>query len=67
MLTRKGYGVYVPDADYTMSYYYDDVAMVYDTSFVEDGHFYIIFDGMDRLSRAESDHAYKFDLSEPQY
>ena len=50
-----------------MSYYYDDVAMVYDTSFVEDGHFYIIFDGMDRLSRAESDHAYKFDLSEPQY
>ncbi|MFT5823484.1 MAG: hypothetical protein ACI8ZM_004746 [Crocinitomix sp.] len=67
LFTRRGYGVYVPDSDYTMLYYSGDVAMDFDTSFVLDNNYYIKFDGMDRLLRSESDHLYKFDLSEPQY
>lgn len=65
--TRRGYSVYVPDSDYTMVLYDGDVAMDFDTAYVSNNTYYIKFDGMDRLFRAESDHLYSFDLSKPQY
>jgi len=57
--TRRGYGVYVPDSDYTLKYYDGDVAMDFDTSFVLDNNYYIKFDGMVRLLRSESDHLFE--------
>lgn len=41
--------------------------MDYDTSYVQDGYFNIIFKGKNRLIRSESDHNYKYNLSVPQY
>jgi len=67
LFARKGYGVYIPDSDYTMVYYEGYSAMDYDTSYVLDGKFYIKFDGKSRLFRPEENHLFEFDLSEPQY
>jgi hypothetical protein len=67
LFARRGYGIYIPDSDYTLTYYEGYSAMDYDTSYVLDGHFYIKFDGMSRLFRPEENHLFKFDLSVPQY
>ena len=66
-LTRRGYGIYAPVSDYTMEYQVGDVAMDFDTAYVSGNFFYIKFNGMNRLFRAESDHLYEFDLTKPQY
>lgn len=66
-LTRRGYGIYAPVSDYTMEYQVGDVAMDFDTAYVSGNYFYIKFNGMSRMFRAESDHLYEFDLTKPQY